>query len=241
MKNILILYLLVVSFQTCKAQYFFVTDTVDLAVPSGFDIDELRQRIDEIDRNGLVYYQGEENVLRLKLAEGLFYSLNKDKEMESMKLFEGIMNCGDARCIAEASHCIAIAYYKGSHGYPQDYSKAFDYWQKACAQFCYSERRIVTTQNYNLGCCYYYGKGCEQSISKAIECWHKSDLLPHSCNNLAVCYWKNGNYQKAYDMFHKAANESNNKNAIRSLCYLHANCFVREDSLSRNQNVLYYP
>ena len=96
-------------------------DTVDLAVPSGFDIDELRQRIDEIDRNGLVYYQGEENVLGLKLAEGLFYSLNKDKEIESMKLFEGIMNCGDARCIAEAAHCIAIAYCKGSHGYPLDY------------------------------------------------------------------------------------------------------------------------
>lgn len=239
MKINILIFLLFISFETCNAQYFLMTDTVDLGVPR-FDIDELRKRLDEIDSTGFVSFSGERNVLRYQLAESLFYSFDEDEQIESIKLCEDIMKCSDAKSIAAAANCIAIAYYKGSHGYPQDYCKAFAYWQKACYKFGYSDRRIVTTQMYNLGCCYYYGKGCEKNISKAIECWHGSDFHPHSFNNLAVCYWENGDYQKAYNMFYKAANESNNSNAIRSLCYLHANGYIGEDSLSRNQNVLYY-
>ena len=100
-------------------------------------------------------------------------------------------------------------YQKGKEFYDQEkYDDAYSWLLKA------AEQGNAAAQN-NLGLCYYYGQGVEQSYTEAVKWYRKAAEQGNAAaqNNLGVCY-KSGqgveqSYTEAVKWYRKAANQGN--------------------------------
>jgi len=81
---------------------------------------------------------------------------------EAIARYRKRMELGDANAI----YNLAYFYQEGSHGFTQDYTKAFEYYYRA-GKLGSSE--AVT----NIAVAYYYGRGVERDVKKARQYWER--------------------------------------------------------------------
>lgn len=83
----------------------------------------------------------------------------------------------------EAQNNIGVCYDQGGMGVAQDLNQAFLWYNKAAVQ-------NYALAQYNMGCCYMYGRGVGMDYKKAVEWFRKSadNDCPNAQYNLGVCY-----------------------------------------------------
>lgn len=131
---------------------------------------------------------------------------------------------------ARKSYNEAMNYYNGTNGYKRDYRKAYNGFYSAANQG-------DQLAQYQLGICYYYGRGVESNKQQAVEWWKKS--AENDCvqaqYELGRSYYKGDgvkrNYNEALKWLTKSAN-SGNANAQ----YLLGEMYYNGKGVSRNQD-----
>lgn len=132
---------------------------------------------------------------------------NRDEE-KCIKVFHLLNFCalsGDMRC----QNALGCFYNKGI-GTTQDFSKAFEWFQKSANQG-------FENALFNLSNCYRKGKGTEVNLPKSIELLSKlcDTGFIRAYNNLAICYM-NGigvekDAKKAIELWRYASNHNDSK------------------------------
>lgn len=95
---------------------------------------------------------------------------------------------------------------------------------------------------FNLGNCFYFGKGIEQDQAKAIEYYEKAALFGNSdsINMLGVIFYRNEtrfwkDYSKAIEKFMIAANLEN-KDALYNMSYCYEKGIgIKRDAKKKNE------
>ena len=96
---------------------------------------------------------------------------------EAIARYRKRMELGDAN----ATYNLAYFYQEGSHGFTQDYTKAFEYYHRA-GKLGSSE--AVT----NITVAYYYGRGVERDIKKARQYWEKAAVMGNVNARFSIGY-----------------------------------------------------
>lgn len=105
-----------------------------------------------------------------------------------------------------AQYGMAYAYYKGENGAKQDYSKAFEWFEKAANQ------NVREAQNF-LGVMYQDGHGVDKNQGKAVEWFRKAAGLgdQYGQKNLADMYYRgegvSKDFYKAAELYQKSADQ----------------------------------
>lgn len=193
-------------------------------------------------------------MLTLEEAEELY---NAGKVDEARPVFQKLADEGDPKAL----YALAFLYYYGK-GVPEDKSKGLYLWKKAAAKkqadaamtvgFLYSFSKNKKEQkegfNYtkqaaeaglpiamgNLANCYYYGKGTRKDKRLAKEWYQKaSDLgMDTSTMQLGVIYHEEGNDDKAFALFLKAA-----ENGYSEAMGWVAACYNNGYGVQKNQQI----
>ena len=193
-------------------------------------------------------------MLTLEEAEELYKA---GKFEEARPIFQKLAEEGNPRAI----HILAFCYYYGK-GVPVNQSKGLYLWKKAAAKhyadaamtvgFLYSFSKNKKEQkegfNYtkqaaeaglptamgNLANCYYYGKGTRKDKRLAKEWYQKaSDLgMDTSTMQLGVIYHEEGNDDKAFSLFLKAA-----ENGYSEAMGWVAACYNNGYGVTKNQQI----
>lgn len=102
----------------------------------------------------------------------------------------------------------AMNYYNGFNGYKHDFKKAY-------SGFSFAAEKGNYKAQYQLGICYYYGRGIKSDKKQAVEWWHKSaeaGFSPAQYELGRSYYTGEGvkrNYDEAIKWLTKSANSGN--------------------------------
>ena len=111
---------------------------------------------------------------------------------------------------AESQYMLAVNYYEGRSGFPQNYSEAVKHFLNA------ANKGHAKSQNW-IGYCYEKGNGVTQSYAEAVKWYRKAAEQGNATaqNMLGYCY-ENGlgvtqDKQEAVKWYRKAAEQGNSK------------------------------
>ena len=107
---------------------------------------------------------------------------------------------------AESQYMLAVNYYEGRSGFPQNYSEAVKRYLNA------ANKGQAKSQNW-IGYCYFYGKGVSQNYTEAVKWYRKAAEQGNAAaqSHLGYCYDEGKgvtqNYTEAVKWYRKAAEQ----------------------------------